>query len=489
MRFSEVLRLLSDVLLEWRMKGDPEIKNVEVHSFGVKEGDVFVCRKGEFFDSHNVAREVVDKGAKALICEREIEDVGVPVAIVSDSRMAEAILAFEFYGHPYEKLLTFGVTGTNGKTTTVHMLHHVLQKLDMKGSIIGTVFNEIMGKREKTENTTPGALYIARAMKETLDRGGQYFLLEISSHALAQKRVYSMKLDAAALMNVTRDHLDFHKNFEEYKRTKFTIFELLKSDGVGVINEEFFEEFKYKRFRKVFFGTNGEYRIYNVEVSLNGTRFVLEGPFGKREVVLPVIGEFNAQNATVAIAMLYELGFDVDEVISHLSSFPGVEGRMEKVKEAEKIGLKIFIDFAHSPDALEKAITTARKLLPEKGRVIVVFGAGGRADKGKRKLMGRVVSELADVAIVTNDDPRGEDPQEIINDILEGIPPSKSPLVLEDRRSAIETAITLAGKRDIVIIAGRGHEDLQVFGQGMEVPFKDAEVVKELVVKKAGKKR
>ncbi len=489
LKFSRILKLLSDILVVWKTKGDPDIEDVEVHSSSVKDGDVFICRKGEFFDSHDVAHEVVEKGARALICERMVENVNVPVAVVSDTRMAEAILAFEFYSHPYEKLLTFGVTGTNGKTTVAHMLHHILGEMDMLGSMIGTVYNDIAGRREKTENTTPGALYIARAMKETLDKGGKYFVLEISSHALAQKRVYSIKLDAAALTNITRDHLDFHKDFEDYKKAKFMIFDMLKEDGIAVINEEFFEEFKSRRFRKVFLGEKGAYRIKDVEVSLSGTKFTLEGPFGKKEVSLPIIGEFNAQNATIVIAMLYELGFDIDEIIEKLKTFPGVEGRMQKIKEAEKAGLKVFVDFAHSPDALKKVLLTSRKLLPEKGRVIIVFGAGGRADKGKRKLMGEVVSELADVAIVTNDDPRGEDPQEIINDIVEGIPPNKSPLILENRRNAIETALTLAGKRDIVIIAGRGHEDLQVFGPDLEVPFKDADVVREIVRKKAGRKR
>ncbi|MCD6449941.1 MAG: UDP-N-acetylmuramoyl-L-alanyl-D-glutamate--2,6-diaminopimelate ligase [Thermotogaceae bacterium] len=489
MKFSEIIRILSDVLISWKANGDPEVFDVEIHSSKVKNGDVFVCRKGDFFDSHEVAREVVERGAKILVCEREIENTGVPTIVVSDSRVAEALLAAEFYGKPYEKLLVFGVTGTNGKTTTIRMVHFMLSQLKIPGSVVSTVGNDIMGREEKTYNTTPNALYLMRVMRETVEKGGKFIALEVSSHAIAQKRIYSIEFDSAALLNITRDHLDFHKSFDEYKRVKFSIFKYLKPDGVGVISYEFFNELNKGRFRKVFFGDGGKYRVKNIDVSFSGTKFKLETPWGVKNVKVPMVGEFNAYNAAAALIMLSEIGFDIDELIGILRRFPGVDGRFEVHKEALKQGIRVVVDFAHSPDALEKVLKTGRKLLEGKGRIIIVFGAGGMSDKGKREIMGRVASELADVAIVTNDDPRGEDPEEIIEDILKGFPKGKQPLVIIDRKEAIETALTLASRKDIIIIAGRGHEDMQVLAPDREVPFKDREVVWELLQKKIAKRR
>ncbi len=488
MKFTEVMRFVHDLVLGWRGRGDPEIRDIETHSSFVKKGDLFICRKGEKFDSHQVVEEVISKGAVALICERDIGNRGVPMAVVSDSRVAEAILADVFYGSPYERLITFGVTGTNGKTTVTHMVHHILSKMGMKGSLVGTVKNDIVGRVEKTENTTPPALYLFRAMRETLEKGGEYFILEVSSHALAQSRVFSMRFDSASLTNITRDHLDFHKSFEEYMKVKFTIFDLLKSEGVSVINSDFISHFKSRRFKKVFFGKLGDYVIWDISVSSKGTSFKLDTPYGRKQMDLKIIGDFNAYNAAAAIAMLVEIGFDLDEVVENLKDFKGVDGRFEPVKEAEKVGSRVFVDFAHSPDALEKALRNAKKLISGNGRVIVVFGAGGMADKGKRRIMGEIADRLADISIVTNDDPRGEDPREIMNDILEGFTKNE-PLVIEDRRDAIETAMTLAGRRDIVLIAGRGHEEYQVFSDDMKKPFKDIDIVREIVKEKLRKKR
>ncbi len=488
MRFSDVVKALSDVLIGWRSSKDPEITDVEVDSSKVRPGVLFLCRKGYNFDSHDIAPQVVENGAVALVVERDIGNLGVPMAVVSDSRTAEAILASMFTEKPHENLLTFGITGTNGKTTTVQLMHHVLSEMRLRGSMISTVHYDIMGRKIKHVNTTPGSLEIFRYMRETLDRGGSYFILEVSSHALAQKRVYSMRFNVAGLTNVTRDHLDFHRSLEEYMRVKFSIFDLLKPDGIGVINSLYFPHFKSKRFRKVFYGDSGEYVVENVKVSLQGTEFDLITPFGKRSIRTKMIGDYNAYNVTLAIASLVELGFDLDEVVNAVATFPGVEGRFERIKEAKRLAYEVIVDFAHTPDALEKVIKNARKFLDPRGRIIVVFGAGGQSDRGKREIMGRVVGNLADIAILTTDDPRGEDPNEIIEDVKRGMSPDKTHLILPDRREAIETALTLAGKKDIVIIAGRGHEEMQIFDETKKVPFKDSEVVREIVEKKLKKR-
>ncbi len=489
LRFSEILKLLSDISVSWNMIDDPEIRDVEIHSDFVKEGDIFICRKGERFDSHELIKEVVKKGAVVLICEREPEDLSVPYVVVTDSRIAEAVLVNAIYDRPYEKLLTIGVTGTNGKTSTVHIIHHILRALGLNGGMISTVYNEIVGERFKSPNTTPSAVEIFRMMKKTHELSGNYIVMEVSSHALALKRVYTVRYDSAALLNVTRDHLDFHKTFEAYKRTKFNIFELLKPESIGVINDEFYEDFKSKPFRKVFVGERGFYQVLDVKVSLDGTDFKIKAGDVVRTVHIGAIGYFNAYNTLFALAILNELGFDLDEMIEAVSDFSGVEGRFERIKEAERFGFYVFVDFAHNSDGLEKALKTARSLRQGKGRVILVFGAGGQADKGKRKIMGKVASELADIPIVTDDDPRGEDPEEIIQNILEGFPPDKKPLVLRDRREAIQTALTLASRKDIILIAGRGHEEFQIYDENNVVPFKDADVVREILQKNLVKKR
>jgi len=486
-KISEILKALGDIVVDARMNGEMDITDIETHSSNIREGCVFICRKGYKFDSHDIAEEVVDLGAKLLIVERDLKDIGVPVIKVVDSRLAEAILASEFYGHPYKYLLTFAITGTNGKTTAVHMIHHILKSMGKKGSLIGTVMNDVLGEISYHENTTPSALEIVRAMKKTKDGEGEYFVLEVSSHAISLKRIEGLKFDSVGLTNITRDHLDFHRDFDDYMKTKLRIFEFLKDTGVGVINEEYADMVK-KRIRKVTYGfkKSSTYSLEDVNMTREGISFKVRTPEGLKEVRLRILGEYNALNAVMVIAILHQTGFDIDEIIYHMETFPGVDGRFEFIEEASKLGIDVVVDFAHTPDALEKVLKTARKLA--KGRVIIVFGAGGNSDKGKRPMMAKIASELADVMIVTTDDPRGEDPKEIFDDLVKGIIPGTPYLVLPDRREAIETAITLANRGDMVIVAGRGHEHFQVFSDDKKIPFKDRDVILEIIQEKIRRK-
>ncbi|AEH51856.1 UDP-N-acetylmuramoyl-L-alanyl-D-glutamate--2,6-diaminopimelate ligase [Pseudothermotoga thermarum] len=465
---------------------DKEVLGLTNHSAQVKPGYVFICRKGSKFDSHELVPEVA-KRDPALIVMEKVVPCKVPHVIVPDSRLAEALIAAEFYNHPYKKLLTIGVTGTNGKTTCVHLFHHVLKQLGLKGSMLGTVVYDILGEKPfHADNTTPDAIVTLSAMAKTVQRNGQYFAMEVSSHALAMKRVESIRFDIAGLTNITRDHLDYHQNFEDYVKTKLHIFDLLKDEGIAVISDEY-QHLLSKKVRKVVYGisTKSDYKILDMDVEKHKTKFRFSTKFGIFDCEINQPGVHFAYNASLVMAALMEIGYDPKAVVEAVKTFPGVEGRFQYVPEASLLGIEVVVDFAHSPDALEKTLITARKL--SSGRVITVFGAGGQADKGKRPLMAEVVCKYSDITIITTDDPRGEDPEEILRQVEKGVIPGCPYLLIPDRAEAIETALTIANRGDMVIVAGRGHEEYQIFSEEKKIPFKDADVIRELIKKVAGK--
>ncbi|ACM22625.1 MULTISPECIES: UDP-N-acetylmuramoyl-L-alanyl-D-glutamate--2,6-diaminopimelate ligase [Thermotoga] len=482
MTISTIASILKDQILKVNAPMDLEISGISNHTSRVKKGDLFICRKGEKFDSHEIIPEVIEKGAVAVVVEREV-NFDAPSILVFDSRYFEAKLASLFFEDPWKDTLTFGITGTNGKTTTTLMIYHMLTSMGVKGSALTTVLKNVLGKTYYEDITTPDAITVLSAMKENKDGGGRFFALEVSSHALVQKRVEGVRFDVGIFTNISRDHLDFHGTFENYLKAKLHLFDLLKDDGFAVLNESLSDAL-HRRVRKVTFGTsrNANYRLGNIEVSWEGTSFVLETPDGFLKVFTRAIGDFNAYNAAAAIAALHQLGFDPKELAESLESFTGVEGRFEVVKAAKKSGFNVIVDFAHSPDALEKLLKNVRKI--SKGRVIVVFGAGGNSDRGKRPMMSRVVSELADVMILTTDDPRGEDPEQIMEDLIKGVDKNKPYLVLFDRKEAIETALTIANRGDTVVVAGRGHERYQIIDDEKKIPFHDREVIEEILREK-----
>ncbi len=470
-----------------------ELRNAEIefisnNSAKLGNKTLFICRKGSKFDSHTIVEKLYEEGnIVAFITEREINEK-LPYVQVYDSRLAEAYIAAEFYDHPYKHLITFGVTGTNGKTTCAHLFHHVMQQFGLNGSLSGTVLNDILGDKFYVHNTTPDAITILENMTKTYKKGGSYYSMEVSSHSLDQGRVETLRFDIAGLTNITRDHLDYHPTLEHYASSKLHIFDLLKKDGVAVVNSEYLHFFNGKKVpRLITFGTSEDsvYKISDIATGWNGTTFTLTTPHGTRKVYTQMIGDYNAFNVTLVLAGLVEIGYELDEVVSYISTFRGVEGRFEPIPEARRLGIEVVIDFAHSPDALEKVIKSAKKLA--KGRIIVVYGAGGQADKGKRPMMAEVVTQLADIAVLTTDDPRGEDPEEIIREVEKGIKPNSLSLTVLDRKEAIDTAITLATRGDVVIIAGRGHEPYQIFSDTLKVPFKDRDVALDIIISKINK--
>ncbi|AJC73359.1 UDP-N-acetylmuramoyl-L-alanyl-D-glutamate--LD-lysine ligase [Pseudothermotoga hypogea DSM 11164 = NBRC 106472] len=490
MHIEKVIESLRPILVVANLDGNMNhgISDIVNNSSQVRPNCLFVCHRGRKFDSHEIAQEIYNKGASLLVSERPLNG-SIPHLIVSDTRLAEAMLADAFFEKPYKKLLTIGVTGTNGKTTSVHLFHHVLQSFSSRGSLLGTVHYEILGEPKfHHDNTTPGAIEILRAMRKTVDKAGSHFVMEVSSHALSLKRVETVRFDIAALTNITRDHLDFHQTFEEYTQTKLHIFDLLKENGIALISDEY-SHLLNKKVRKIVYGISRQshYRIQNLEVSKRGTRFEIECPAGKYKLWIRIPGYHNAMNATLVFAGLVELGYDPNDVAASIASFQGVDGRFQFIPEASLLGIDVVVDFAHSPDALEKTLVTARHLTS--GRIITVFGAGGQADKGKRPMMAQIVCRYSDVAIITTDDPRGEDPIEILNEVESGVPSGAAYLVIPDRREAIETAITLANRGDMVVIAGRGHEEYQIFSDERKIPFKDADVAREIIVQEYQRER
>jgi len=481
---SEILKVLeSEDLVKNYMNcsngfSDIQVSDIQIDSSKVKNGSLYICRKGFKFDSHFLANEVVKRGAVALITERHVK-VGVPYVIVSDSRKAEAVISSFFYGNPHEKLKVFGVTGTNGKTTIATLIHYLLSNMKLKGSLIGTVNNIIVDRIEPTKNTTPSSTDVVKIMYETLQKNGDFISMEVSSHALALHRVDAIRFDYAILTNITHDHLDFHKDFESYLKTKLHIFDLLKENGKAVINSDIDEKFEYPR-NYITYGikNKADFMAENILVSKRGISFNLilcEKDLGTFS--LPLIGEFNVYNVLAVLAIMYDLGYNLNSLKNFLKHFKGVEGRFELITD-KYFGIDVVIDFAHTPDALEKALKTARQI--SKGRVIVVFGAGGEGDRLKRPKMGKIASENADVVIITTDNPKSEDPRAILDDIELGVNKNKPYLVIEDRRKAIEIALAIANKRDLILIAGKGHERVIDYGS-YQTPFNDKEMVKEIL--------
>jgi len=490
MLVQELLKVVNDISISSFLNGQNhlEITGLTNRSTELSKGALFICHKGSKFDSHEIVPEIIKKGAAFLVVDRPIQ-LNFPHVVVSDTRLAEAFLAAHYYGYPFNDLITFGVTGTNGKTTSVHLFHHVMNSLGAKGSMLGTVYYDILGEeRFHHDNTTPNAIEILKAMRKTVDNGGSHFAMEVSSHSLALKRVESIKFDVAALTNITRDHLDFHATFEEYAKTKLHIFDLLKDDGVAVISDEF-EHLLNKKVKRIVYGISpkGDYRITNVDIERYGTKFTLQSRHGSFECQINIPGLHNAYNATLVIASLVELGYDIKSVIEAVKHFEGVDGRFQFIREGSLLGIDIVVDFAHSPDALEKTLITAKKLVT--GRVITVFGAGGQADKGKRPMMAQVVCRYSDVSIITTDDPRGDDPEEILSEVEKGVPAGAPYLVIPDRREAIETALTIANRGDMVIVAGRGHEEYQIFSDEKRIPFKDADEIRKIVIREYEKEK
>ncbi len=441
----------------------------------VSSGALFFCVRGERVDGHDLAWEAIERGAVALVVER-ILDVDVPQLLVPSTRESMAVAADAFFGEPTKELELAGVTGTNGKTTTAFLLRAILQAAGHKPGLVGTVEWQVGGESRPAPFTTPEAIDLQRLFREMLDAGNRSAAVEASSHGAALRRLDRVRLDALVFTNLSQDHLDLHGSMEEYFGAKRRLFTGPAPPPAAVnIGDEWgrrlaadLEDVHRAPLVTFALDDGAEVRPENLEIGAGGSRFRAGGV----DVETRLRGRFNVENVLGAVAAGLLLDLDEDAIAEGIASVSGVPGRFEAIEEGQPFS--VLVDYAHTPDSLANVLSAARDL--GSGRVIVVFGAGGDRDRGKRPLMGKVAADLADVTIVTSDNPRSEEPLAIIQDVLQG-----TGLEVEidpDRRSAIARAVSIADEGDVVVIAGKGHEQGQDVG-GVVTPFDDGDVARD----------
>jgi UDP-N-acetylmuramoyl-L-alanyl-D-glutamate--2,6-diaminopimelate ligase len=464
---------------------DPVITGVAADSRLLRAGDLYCAWRGTTSDAHDYLAAAAAAGAAAALVERSVAEVDLPQLVVRDGRRAAAVGAAVVYGDPQSALRTVGVTGTNGKTTTVWILRHLLSAHYPTASLgtLGLILENGESLPGSEALTTPGPVELAATLHFLVQRDVQAIAMEVSSHALEQGRVHALDFDVAIFTNLSRDHLDYHGTFEAYLEAKLLLGEMLRPGGTAVVNADdpawsklVAPERRALRFAEQ---ADADLRAENVELGAFGARFDCVYSGQRATVSLPLIGAFNVHNALAAVAALLALGFPLDETAVRLGSVPQVPGRLERIATAPCAVLR---DYAHTPDALERALAALRPLTP--GRLIVLFGAGGDRDRGKRPLMGAVAQRQADIAIVTSDNPRTEDPASIIEEIEAGMDAGRH-VRLVDRRAAIAHALSIATAEDVVLLAGKGHETYQIVGHEKH-PFDEREIVGALLAGRRG---
>lgn len=471
---------------------DVMINGMNYDSREVSPGDLFFCLPGAALDGHEFALPAANSGAVVLVVERELAIDGLTQVLVTDSRKAMGVLSAVYYRYPSQELRVIGVTGTNGKTTTTHLIKAILEEAGFGVGLIGTIHILIGDKVLPVKNTTPASLDLQKLLRAMVDFGLEYVVMEVSSHALALGRVEGCEYDTAVFTNLTRDHLDFHQTFDNYASAKALLFEGLGTGSVkigpktAVINiDDIYGAYMVERSGAVVvstFGVVNKADIYaeNVQVTAKGTSFTIVTQQGEFELSLKLTGMFNVYNVLAAASAALAEGISNAIITQALEKLGSVSGRFEVVDEGQNFA--VVVDYAHTPDGLENVLLTAREL--SKGRVLVVFGCGGDRDRTKRPIMGALAARYADYIIVTSDNPRSEDPLLIMEDIVRGITDSGLSSdkfkLMADRREAIRSALTQAYSEDIVLIAGKGHETYQIL-KDKTIPFDDREIAREIL--------
>ena len=477
MKLSHIINNL-DVL---NLKGDSaaEITSIAFDSRQVGQGTLFVAIPGTAVDGHEYLDNAIKMGASAVLVQKDVQLKGIPVVRVRNCRQALAKVAATFYGYPAKKMKIIGVTGTNGKTTTTHMIAAVLEAYGYKTGLIGTLYIKSPSGTRKARVTTPESLEIQRYLSQMVEEGVDVVVMEVSSHALYFDRVAGIEFAGAVFTNLTQDHLDFHQNLDEYFAQKKKLFSRIITrprPGFALVNSDDPRTREIVADLEVPYKSYGIYkrpdvRAREIKTTINSLSFIAESEKWDVPVKMPMAGLFNVYNALAAVGVGLFMNVPPALITRGLSQMPPVRGRFEIIDQGQPFG--VVVDYAHTPDGLSNLLLSAREITD--GRVITVFGCGGDRDRTKRPLMGRVVAELADVTIVTSDNPRSEDPRAIINDILPGIEQVTQNYLMEpDRRSAIKLAIETARVGDIVVIAGKGHEDYQILAD-RTIHFDDAE--------------
>ncbi|MFH1045423.1 MAG: UDP-N-acetylmuramoyl-L-alanyl-D-glutamate--2,6-diaminopimelate ligase [Candidatus Omnitrophota bacterium] len=462
---------------------DAEITGVGVNSHTVSPGYLFVAVKGERLDGHNFVPEAIAKGARAVVIEKDLPlSASVAKIVVADTRAALIKLCAAFFEHPAEKLNNVGITGTNGKTTVSYLIETMLGYAGYKSGVIGTINYRVAGKNYPATNTTPGADILHRFLREIVSAQAKYAIIEVSSHALEQKRTSGIRFQSAIFTNLSAEHLDYHKTMANYFTAKARLFRALDKKAWAIVNTDDAYGRKLVKITKAQVLTYGLAHVADIQaqgltLDVRGSRFTVRTPQGSFLVNTPLIGEHNIYNILAAIGFACAEHLDMTPVLVALKSFNGTPGRLERVECGQDFA--VFIDYAHTDAALKIVLDTVRRLSP--GRVIVVFGCGGDRDKQKRPRMGKVATERADSVIITCDNPRSEKPEQIVNDILKGISAKKhNYTVVLDRYAAIREALTQAEVNDVVVIAGKGHENVQIFAE-RTVAFSDRSCTEEIL--------
>ena len=453
--------------------GSVEIADLAYDSRKVEPGTLFFCVVGEKVDGHEFGARAVEEGAAALVVERELTELEVPLVVVADSRAAMAPLAARFWGDPTAKLRVVGVTGTNGKTTTAFLVREVLQAADVYCGLLGTVKQVVGGVEKEVVRTTPEAIELQKTFRQMLAGGDEACAMEVSSHAMTLHRADAIHFEVAIFTNLTQDHLDFHADMEDYFLAKRRLFEAGPRLAIVNVDDPYGRrlagEFECLTFSAE--GAEADYSASEVEFDAAGATFSVGGM--RLRTGLP--GHFNVANALGAFAAAEAMGVGSEIAAAGLARAARVPGRFEPIDEGQ--GFTVLVDYAHTPDSLENVLRAARRLT--EGRLITGLGAGGDRDRDKRPKMGRAGAELSDLAVVTSDNPRSEDPEEIVAEVAAGAERSGEVEIVVDRRAAIALALGRARPGDTVVIAGKGHEQGQEFEAGRKVPFDDREVARE----------
>ena len=470
----EVLDIIGDV--------EKDITGVNIDSRLIKAGHLFVAIPGTQTDGHKFIPKAIEQGATAVLCE-QIPDTREPnvtyIAVASTENYVGEV-ATQFYGNPSEKLKLVGVTGTNGKTTIATLLYNMFRQFGHKCGLLSTVCNYIEGEAVPASHTTPDPIELNRLLAQMVDAGCDYAFMECSSHAIAQKRIGGLKFAGGLFTNLTRDHLDYHKTVENYRDAKKAFFDGLGKDAFAITNADdkngmYMVQNTKATVKTYSTRTMADFRARIIECHFEGMYLDIDG----REVGVQFIGKFNVSNLLAVYGAAVMLGKQPEDILVVLSTLKSVSGRLEPIRSPE--GYTAIVDYAHTPDALENVLNAIHEVLDGKGKVITVCGAGGNRDKGKRPLMAQEAVKQSDKVIITSDNPRFEEPQDIINDMLAGLDARQMKKVISivDRREAIRTACMLAQKGDVILIAGKGHEDYQEI-KGVKHHFDDKEVVRDI---------
>lgn len=459
---------------------DLDIEEIQYDSRKVKSRDVFVCIKGYVTDGHKYIDKACKSGASAIVISEEIGSLpDCTVIKVENTRKALAIISSNYYDNPSKKMKIIGVTGTNGKTTSTFMMKSILETAGYKVGLVGTIANYIGDKKVPSHRTTPESLELQKLFKHMVDEGVQYCVMEVSSHSLYLNRAYGIRFSEAVFTNLTRDHLDFHKTFENYYKAKLILFKNTVNSVINIDDKYGDRVYEDALGTKITYAINkrADLKADNLNIHSRGANFDVTYRDQTVHINLNIPGKYNVMNALGSAGACLCEGISLETVKKGLESMNAVPGRCEIVTKGYNLGYEIIIDYAHTPDGLENILKTAREFTT--GRLISVFGCGGDRDNTKRPIMGKIGTELSDFAVITSDNPRGEEPMAIINEIVKGVKKDNYKVV-ENRKEAIKEAICMAEKGDVIVVAGKGHEDYQIL-KDKTIHFDEREIIAKIL--------